>query len=86
MKIERGGLYPVNAPAQLCMRWTGKIPLSAWADFGKSFLFYVRLETVLSFYKIKDRFEPTICNTEAKKATVRSPLRSTDPDGAPVGT
>jgi len=35
MKIEPDGLYPVNAPAQLCIPWMGKIPLSAWGDLAE---------------------------------------------------
>jgi len=30
MKIVRDGLYPVNAPAQFCILWRGKIKPSAW--------------------------------------------------------
>ena len=35
MKIVRDGLYPVNAPAQLCIPWMGKIKTSAWGALAK---------------------------------------------------
>lgn len=35
MKIERDGLYPVNAPAQLCAVWTGGIKPWAWGALAE---------------------------------------------------
>jgi len=35
MKIERDRLYPVNAPARLCIAWAGKIQPSVWADLAE---------------------------------------------------
>jgi hypothetical protein len=35
MKIERGGLYPVNAPHELLIPWIGKIPLTGWHDLAE---------------------------------------------------
>ena len=35
MKIAREGLYPVNAPAQLCKLWMGKIKPSEWGTLAE---------------------------------------------------
>ena len=35
MKIVRDGLYPVSAPAQLCIPWMGKIKPSAWGALAE---------------------------------------------------